>query len=100
HAEGVGFEPTRHFCLLVFKTSSFGRSDSPPSPTRHTREHLTDSMGYRATVSRSPLRITRASGCSRLTEHCFTECQTALDACWQPPAKVPSEGGEHARAAI
>src|SRR5690606_40309596 len=29
-AEGVGFEPTRHFCPLVFKTSSIGRSDSPP----------------------------------------------------------------------
>ena len=39
-AEGVGFEPTRHFCPLVFKTSSIGRSDSPP-PTilRGTTPH-------------------------------------------------------------
>ena len=29
-AEAVGFEPTRHFCPLVFKTSSIGRSDRPP----------------------------------------------------------------------
>ena len=29
-AEGVGFEPTRHFCPPVFKTGSIGRSDSPP----------------------------------------------------------------------
>ncbi len=29
-AEGVGFEPTVRFRTLVFKTSSFGRSDSPP----------------------------------------------------------------------
>ena len=29
-AEGVGFEPTMHCCTLVFKTSSIGRSDSPP----------------------------------------------------------------------
>ena len=29
-AEGAGFEPARHFCPLVFKTSSIGRSDSPP----------------------------------------------------------------------
>ncbi|VXB06316.1 hypothetical protein FRIGORI9N_170042 [Frigoribacterium sp. 9N] len=26
----MGFEPTRHLCPLVFKTSSIGRSDSPP----------------------------------------------------------------------
>src|SRR6185437_2576593 len=30
-AEGVGFEPTRRFRPLVFKTSSIGRSDSPPA---------------------------------------------------------------------
>jgi hypothetical protein len=30
-AEGVGFEPTRHFCPPVFKTGSIGRSDSPPT---------------------------------------------------------------------
>mgnify|MGYP006946332295 CR=1 FL=1 len=29
-AEAVGFEPTKHFCSLVFKTSSIGRSDRPP----------------------------------------------------------------------
>ncbi|VXB61405.1 hypothetical protein PSCLAVI8L_150236 [Pseudoclavibacter sp. 8L] len=33
-AEGVGFEPTRHCCPLVFKTSSIGRSDSPPEALR------------------------------------------------------------------
>ncbi len=38
-AEAVGFEPTRHFCPLVFKTSSIGRSDSPPSH-KCTREGL------------------------------------------------------------
>ncbi len=26
----MGFEPTRHLCPLVFKTSSIGRSDNPP----------------------------------------------------------------------
>lgn len=38
-AEGVGFEPTRHFCPPVFKTGSIGRSDSPPrrSQNRHAR---------------------------------------------------------------
>ncbi len=31
-ADGVGFEPTRRGCrLLVFKTSSFGRSDNHPN---------------------------------------------------------------------
>ena len=29
-AEAVGFEPTKHCCSLVFKTSSIGRSDRPP----------------------------------------------------------------------
>jgi hypothetical protein len=33
-AEGVGFEPTRHFCPPVFKTGSIGHSDSPPEETK------------------------------------------------------------------
>jgi len=32
-AEGVGFEPTVSFPTLVFKTRSFGRSDTLPSTT-------------------------------------------------------------------
>lgn len=45
-AEGVGFEPTRHFCPPVFKTGSIGRSDSPPGSSED--EHrliLTDGRG-------------------------------------------------------
>ena len=40
-AEEVGFEPTVSFPTPVFKTGSFGRSDTPPSsilvelPNRH-----------------------------------------------------------------
>src|SRR5665647_1051020 len=42
-AEGVGFEPTRHFCPPVFKTGSIGRSDSPPgSRTNLSLIHISE----------------------------------------------------------
>ena len=52
-AEGVGFEPTRHFCPLVFKTSSIGRSDSPP---RKILRHLRfDAIGQASKRLRNPV---------------------------------------------
>ncbi len=54
-AEGVGFEPTRHFCPPVFKTGSIGRSDSPPD--------------YKPSLADTPAVETPASG-NRLGSCC------------------------------
>ncbi len=34
-AEGVGFEPTEHFCSRVFETRAFGRAMLPLQTTGH-----------------------------------------------------------------
>ena len=72
-AEGVGFEPTRHFCPPVFKTGSIGRSDSPPAPVRNRLAKV-----YRTTSRTSSSR--RRDAASRRKRHVRTRPSGTPDA--------------------
>ena len=65
--EGVGFEPTKRFRLLVFKTSAFNRSATPPSPDQEKLVPPWEKGVYPPTSARQGVSITtQAAGCYSL----------------------------------
>ena len=55
-AEGVGFEPTRRFRLVVFKTTAFDRSATPPADS--ARESAASPQQYIVPLPHSASSLT------------------------------------------
>ena len=58
-AEDVGFEPTRPFSLLVFKTSTFNHSANPPKVRKQVYHKLPECnpMGIKGTAAVIDYRV-------------------------------------------